>query len=108
MREQSAQALGGLSLALDQAGAYLEATGTSLEEFQQIYQQYRHLFLLDRRSRIRDHPEPVATTWVLSFARLEAKSPAAADLLRFCAYLASDIIPREDPSTISAQGRVSG
>jgi hypothetical protein len=36
--------LGGLPQALDQAGAYLEATGTSLDSYQQIYQQHRAYF----------------------------------------------------------------
>ncbi len=44
---------------------------------------------------IDDHPEPVATTWSLSFERVEAHNPAAADLLRLCAYLAPDAIPEE-------------
>jgi tetratricopeptide (TPR) repeat protein len=90
---QLAREMGGLPLALDQAGAYLEATGTSLEQYQQVYQRHRQVLLQERRARVHDHPEPVATTWSLSFARVEQKSPAAADLLRLCAYLASDAIP---------------
>jgi hypothetical protein len=39
-----------------------------------------------------DHPEPVATTWSLSFQRVEERNPAAADLLRLCAYLSPDTI----------------
>ncbi|MDQ2888143.1 MAG: tetratricopeptide repeat protein [Chloroflexota bacterium] len=85
--------LGGLPLALDQAGAYLEATGMSLDEYQQIYQVHRQELLQERRSLVKDHPEPVATTWSLSFERVEEKNPAAADLLRLCAYLAPDAIP---------------
>jgi tetratricopeptide (TPR) repeat protein len=85
--------LGGLPLALDQAGAYLEATGMSLDEYQRIYQTHRQTLLNERRSLVKDHPEPVATTWSLSFEHVEEKSPAAADLLRLCAYLAPDAIP---------------
>ena len=40
-----------------------------------------------------DHPESVATTWKLSFERVEKRNPAAADLLRLCAFLAPDAIP---------------
>ena len=83
---QLAREMGGLPLALEQAGAYLEVTGMSLEEYQQVYR--RHL-VQERRARVPDHPEPVATTWSLSFARVEEKSPAAADLLRLCAFLSS-------------------
>jgi tetratricopeptide (TPR) repeat protein len=85
--------LGGLPLALDQAGAYLEATGMSLDEYQRIYQTHRHTLLTERRSLIKDHPAPVATTWSLSFEHVEEKNPAAADLLRLCAFLAPDAIP---------------
>jgi len=92
---QVSQELGGLPLALDQAGAYLEATGTALAAYQQIYQQHRTALLAQRRVQGADHPEPVASTWSLSFARVEETNPAAADLLRLCAYLAPDAIPEE-------------
>jgi tetratricopeptide (TPR) repeat protein len=92
---QVSQELGGLPLALDQAGAYLEATGTSLAAYQQIYQQHRTDLLAQRRAQGADHPEPVASTWSLSFTRVEETNPAAADLLRLCAYLAPDTIPEE-------------
>jgi tetratricopeptide (TPR) repeat protein len=92
---QVSQELGGLPLALDQAGAYLEATGTMLATYQQIYQRHRTVLLAQRRAQGADHPEPVASTWSLSFARLEAMNPAAADLLRLCAYLAPDAIAEE-------------
>jgi tetratricopeptide (TPR) repeat protein len=92
---QLTQELGGLPLALDQAGAYLEATGTSLQAYQQLYQQRGLELLKQRRSRLPDHPEPVATTWSLSFQRVEERNPAAADLLRLCAFLAPDAIPEE-------------
>jgi tetratricopeptide (TPR) repeat protein len=92
---QLAREMGGLPLALDQAGAYLEATGMSLSEYQQVYRQYRQVLLQERRARVPDHPEPVATTWALSFARVEEKSPAGADLLRLCAFLSPDAIAEE-------------
>src|SRR5262249_10827913 len=81
-REQALQItheLGGLPLALDQAGAYLEATGADLATYQQIYQQHRAELLQEHWGH--SHPEPVATTWLLSFQRVEARNPAAAELL---------------------------
>ncbi len=92
---QIATALGGLPLALDQAGAYLEETGCSLSEYQQLYQQYRADLLRERRGLLADHPEPLATTWSISFQRVEEKNPTAAELLRFCAFLSPDAIPEE-------------
>jgi len=92
---QISQELGGLPLALDQAGAYLEETGMGLASYWQIYQQYRANLLQQRGGLIADHPAPVATTWLLSFKEIEKKNPAAADLLRICAYLSPDAIPEE-------------
>lgn len=96
-REQSLEitkALGGLPLALDQTGAYLEEAGCSLSEYQNLYQQHRAILLNERRGLVDDHP-PVATTWSLSFQKVEEKNPAAADLLRLCAFLQPDAIPEE-------------
>ena len=92
---QISQELGGLPLALDQAGAYLEETGMGLADYWQIYQQHRANLLQKRGGLVADHPTPVATTWSLSFERVEQRNPAAADLLRLCAFLAADAIPEE-------------
>ncbi|GHO64345.1 tetratricopeptide repeat protein [Ktedonobacter sp. SOSP1-52] len=82
-------------LALDQAGAYIEETSCSLADYFQLYQAHRHT-LLSRRGRQATHyPESVATTWSLSFKYLEATNPAAAELLRSCAFLSPDAIPEE-------------
>ena len=89
------QALGGLPLALDQAGAYIEETECSLSRYLELYQA-RRKGLLERRSKHpTDHPEPVATTWFLSFQKVEQANPAAAELLRYCAFLSPDAIPEE-------------
>lgn len=89
------QAFDGLPLALDQAGAYLEETRTDLASYWQIYQQHRTRLLQRRGNVVVDHPEPVATTWSLSFQKIEEKNPAAAELLRLCAFLAPDAIAEE-------------
>ena len=87
--------LGGLPLALDQAGAYIEETGCSLADYQHLFQEHRADLLAKHHGLIEDHPESVATTWSLSFEQVEQKNPAAADLLRLCAFLAPDAIPEE-------------
>jgi tetratricopeptide (TPR) repeat protein len=90
---QICEELGRLPLALDQAGAYIEETKCDLAQYLQLYQAHR-VALLQRRGGIApDHPEPVATTWSLSFEQIEQRSPAAADLLRVCAFLHGDAIP---------------
>ena len=92
---QISQELGGLPLALDQAGAYLEETGTGLASYWQIYQQHRARLLRERRGFVTDYPEPVASTWSLSFQQIEERNTAASDLLRLFAYLSPDAIPEE-------------
>jgi tetratricopeptide (TPR) repeat protein len=87
--------LGGLPLALDQAGAYIEETRCSLSDYQQHYQTRRTRLLQRRGGLVPDHPDAVATTWSLAFEKVEQANPAAADLLRLCAYLAPDAIPEE-------------
>jgi tetratricopeptide (TPR) repeat protein len=91
--EQVVAELGGLPLALDQAGAYIEETPCSLFKYLGLYRTRSMALLKKRGGRVNDHPDAVATTWSLSFQRVEERNPAAADLLRFCAYLAPDGIP---------------
>ncbi len=89
------QVMDGLPLALDQAGAYIEETVCGLAGYLTRYQQHRKDLLKARGEYTSDHPEPVATTWSLSFQKVEQANAAAADLLRFCAFLAPDAIPEE-------------
>ncbi|HEY0753561.1 MAG TPA: tetratricopeptide repeat protein, partial [Ktedonobacteraceae bacterium] len=89
---QLAQELGVLPLALDQAGAYLEATGMNLDVYIQIYHQYQLDLLAEHRGQEQYHPAPVATTWQLAFQRVEARNPAAVALLQVCAFLHPDAI----------------
>jgi len=60
-----------------------------------LYQTRRKELLQRRGGLPTDHPEPVSTTWSLSFQQVEQANPAAADLLRLCAWLAPDAIPEE-------------
>ncbi|MDQ6645354.1 MAG: serine/threonine-protein kinase, partial [Chloroflexota bacterium] len=89
--------LDGLPLALDQAGAYIEGTECSLSDYLHLY-ELRHAKLLQERGRFapRDnHPDSVAATLSLSFEKALQADPAAADLLRLCAFLHPDAIPEE-------------
>jgi tetratricopeptide (TPR) repeat protein/DNA-binding XRE family transcriptional regulator len=93
--ENIVREMGGLPLAIVQAGAYIEETGCSLADYLRLYATHRK-DLLARRSRlILDYSETVDTTWSLSFQQVEQHSPAAADVLRLCAFLASDAIPED-------------
>jgi tetratricopeptide (TPR) repeat protein len=87
--------LGGLPLALDQAGAYIEETRCGLASYLDLYRQRRAELLKRRGGFGPDHPESVATTFALSFEEVASANPAAADLLRACAFLHPDAIPEE-------------
>ena len=81
----------GLPLALEQAAAYIEQSRCSLSNYLRLYRKH-HKELFPSGSV--DH-ESVTTTWSLSFKEVEQHMPAAADLLRFCAFLDPDAIPVE-------------
>lgn len=87
--------LGGLPLALDQAGAYIEETGCSLQDYTDRYQTQHGKLLQWRGDFAEDHPAPVATTWALSLDKIYQANPFAIELLRLCAFLAPDAIPEE-------------
>ncbi len=88
--------LGGLPLALDQAAAYIQETECGLFGYMQLYRKY-HKDLLSWRSThenmYSDYEASVATTWLISFKRIEEQCSAASDLLRLCAFLYADAIP---------------
>lgn len=92
--EQMSELLGGLPLALDQAGAYIEENQCSLADYLSLYRM-RAIDLLKRQSRVYplSYAHTVATTWSLSFMQLEQLHPGAADLLRLCAFLPPNALP---------------
>jgi len=92
---QIVEELGGLPLALDQAGAYIEESAYHLAGYFKLYHKQRTALLKRRGGLATDHPAPVATTWSLSFERVEQADSLAADLLRLCAFLDPDAIPEE-------------
>ncbi len=66
--------LGRLPLALEQARAYIEATGCGLAGYSQLYEESRKelLQMMIKNSRLdREYGESVATTWYISFRRVE-------------------------------------
>ena len=86
-----AEALGDLPLALEQAAAYIEATGSSMSRYVQLLRSHPAKIL--SYGKPVDYPATVATTWDISFARLEEESPPGAALLRLCAFLAPEPVP---------------
>ena len=93
-REIAIRLLYGLPLALDQAGAYIEETGCSCAAYIDLYRKHAPE-LLKHRGIALSHSDPLATTWALSFEKIERANPAAADLLRLCAFVSPNTIPEE-------------
>jgi tetratricopeptide (TPR) repeat protein len=87
--------LDGLPLAIDQAGAYIEETRCSLSGYRERYQKERATLLKERGHLFSVHPASVATTFSLSFQKVQKANPAAADLLRFFAFLSPEVIPMD-------------
>jgi tetratricopeptide (TPR) repeat protein len=85
--------LDGLPLALDQAGAYIVEGPVSLAEYLELYKA-EGAKLRAHRGALGDH-DPVSATFALALEKLEAASPATADLLRLGALLAPEPIPEE-------------
>ena len=89
-----AEALGDLPLALEQAGAYMDATRRSLPDYLKMFTARKNE-LWDRAGPPLDYPDTVATTWNIAFDEVKQISSSGADLLNLCAFLAPDDIPVE-------------
>ncbi len=86
--------LGGLPLAIDQAGAYISETGCSLTDYRELLNDNLPE-LLARRGDLDNEHESVARTFVKSLEELAQRNPASADLVSATAFLAPDAIPEE-------------
>ena len=89
-----AEDLGNLPLALEQAAAYATRAGLSLADYLGLFRA-RRPEVEARSTGSEEYPTALATTFNISFTRLRAESPAAAELLTLCAFLAPDEVPLE-------------
>lgn len=93
-----AEEYGYLPMALEQAGAYVEETQTSLEDYAGLLVAYRQqpplLLKLLKLGQPSWYSETVATAFTVSISRAYVEQPQARDLLGLFAYLAPDDIPR--------------
>ncbi len=94
--------LGYLPLALEQAGAYLFETGTSLADYRQMLGQ-----VMDTAAGGIDPERTIARIWRHTLTAIERRNPQAVTLLDAMAWLAPDDIPRNllaplcpDPRTL--------
>jgi tetratricopeptide (TPR) repeat protein len=90
--QKLAEVLGGLPLALEQAGAYMMAKQTRIDTYLSAYLKMEVGLLERHRPSLGNYSKSVATTWALNFAEVD-KCQSAGDLLRISAFLAPDQIP---------------
>jgi hypothetical protein len=89
--QELASELGGLPLALEQAAAYILATGGTLARYLELFKERRPDML--SRGEPTGYSGTVATTWALAFAQLEESAPSAVGLLRLLAFCAPEAVP---------------
>jgi hypothetical protein len=85
-----AAGLGGLPLALEQAAAYMQATGITMARYLGLFRARQRDLLA--RGTAAGHPSDVAATLGLALSRLDRDSPATA-LMRLLAFLAPEPVP---------------
>lgn len=78
-------------MALEQAGAYVQASSGSLAGYLTAFQQRRPAVL--ERGEPAGYGKTVATTWSLAFEQLEKSTPSAVSLLRLLACCAPEAVP---------------
>ena len=83
--------LGGLPLALEQAAAYIGATGDNLAGYLASFRRRWPEMLA--RGEPTGYGGTVAAAWSLAFGRLEQSAPGAAGLLRLLAWCAAEAVP---------------
>ena len=110
--------LGWLPLALEQAAAYMQATGTTLARYLPLFRA-RQADLL-ARGQASGHPADVAATLGLALSRLAEDAPPAAGLVRLLAFLAPEPVPLNllltderaagllDPQVVAEVGQLLG
>ena len=86
-----ASELGGLPLALEQAGAYMRAANRSIVSYLALFRQRRGDLLA--RGKPVGYEKQVATTWALAFDQIQDSEPGAIGLLRLLACWAPEAIP---------------
>jgi hypothetical protein len=86
-----AERLGDLPLAVEQAGAWLAATGEPVEPYLERLEQQLPEMLTEELPP--DYERTGAQPWLVSLQSLRSRSPAASKLLEVCAFFASEPIP---------------
>ena len=102
--------LGGLPLALVQAGAYLRETGMLVNEYLQHYgETWAALMNMQNQFPLQEYAErSVLTTWRMSYHQARVSKPEAADLLDLWAFLSPGDIWYELVASTSEKETTTG
>jgi len=85
--------LGYLPLALEQAAALQTETGMPMEEYLRLLKDHTVSIMAEGKSA--DYPLSMTAAWKLSVSTLEQYQAEAVELLRCCAFLGPEPIPRD-------------
>lgn len=92
--QKLATTLGRLPLALAQAAGYMQRTGASFAEYEELFRSCRQKLWQNEKLPEDYNKATVATTWAMNFRQLEQESEAGAVLMKLLAFLAPDDIPK--------------
>jgi hypothetical protein len=90
---QLAEELGGLPLALEQAGALLAETGMSAQEYLGLL--HEHVAEIMAEGRSPEYPHSMTAAWKLSTSSVARQLPEALNLLRCLSFFGPQPIPRD-------------
>jgi MinD-like ATPase involved in chromosome partitioning or flagellar assembly len=86
--------LGDLPLAIEQAGAWLNATAMAVDRYIELLDNELPRILAEHPpGSYPQYPDTAAATWLLSLQRMRDEMPAAAKILEICAFFAPEPIP---------------
>jgi hypothetical protein len=91
--DRLAESLGDLPLALEQAGAVLYESLMSVDDYLRLLDE-RAADILTQGVAL-EYPSSMTAGWQISVAQLRQQSPQALELLRCCAFVGPEPIPRE-------------
>jgi tetratricopeptide (TPR) repeat protein len=91
--DRLAEELGDLPLALEQAGALQAETGMSVDEYLRLLKEQPTDIMAEGKAP--EYPRSMTAAWKLSVSALSEKLPEAVELLRCCAFLGPEFIPRD-------------
>ncbi len=99
-----AQTLGFLPLALEEASAYVTATGRTLARYLDLFSEH-HDELMGRSRPPADYPASLRTTLEMALGKVEEIEPESVGFLDALSYLAPDDIPLSFLAKLRVSGR---